>query len=172
MHRIVTKKHLFLFIGFFLALFSSACTEDMSATQGALYSLRIGDKKIRVEAAISETEVRKGLMYRESLPPHQGMLFIFPKPMRLKFWMRNTSIPLDIAYIDEDGVIREIYPLQPHDLTGVQAKRHDLQFALEMNREWFKQNGIGVGDRIALQDVLAIVESRGIAPSHLGLRRE
>ncbi len=134
-----------------------------------LYETKVSNKSIQIEAAINETEHRKGFMFRQHLPEDQGMLFIFQRPMQLSFWMQNTVIPLDIGYFDNEGILREIYPLHPHDLTAVKSRRFDLQFALEMNRGWFEKNNIRVGDRLPIKDIIGMLRKRNLAPSLFGL---
>ena len=86
-------------------------------------------------------------MFRESLPPDAGMLFVFPHERVLSFWMKNTPLPLSIAYADREGRIVRIADLEPHDERGVSSGRPAL-YALEMNRGWFKRKGVMAGDRL------------------------
>ena len=65
--------------------------------------------------------------------------------------MRNTTLPLDIGYFSEDGILREVYPLFPRDETRVVSRRDDIAYALEMNRGWFKNNGVRAGDSLNLE---------------------
>ena len=136
---------------------------------GARYPLTLGDKQIEVEAAIKPIEHKKGLMYRESLARDSGMLFIFPEAKRQRFWMKNTPIDLDIGYFDRNGVLQEVYPLHRRDLTHVDSRSFDIQFALEMNRGWFERNSVRPGDRIDTRAVAKILRSRGFAPALFGL---
>lgn len=111
------------------------------------FELRIRDVRLSVELAVTSEQRRKGLMYRKSMPEYAGMLFVYPYEQRLRFWMRNTYIPLSIAFIDSDGVIFQIERMRPLDETGV-CSTQPARFALEVNRGWFRRNMIGLGDRI------------------------
>ena len=82
------------------------------------------------------------------------MLFVFDRPKQMSFWMRNTHLPLDIGFLTSDGVLREIYPLYPHDENSRKSIRSDLVFALEVNQGWFKRHGVKPGDKFDPQSVL------------------
>jgi uncharacterized protein len=110
-----------------------------------LITLWLGDREIRAEQAITNWQIQQGLMFRESLDENEGMLFIFSSPSRVSFWMRNTSIPLSIAYIDPEGLILEIHDMRPFDETPILARNSRVQFALEMNQGWFRRHGIDRG---------------------------
>ena len=96
-----------------------------------------------------------GLMFRESLGKDSGMLFIFKEAGEKSFHMTNTTIPLDIAFINEDGIIETIKELKPLDETYVFSDARVL-YAIEVNRGWFTENNIRVGDKIleSLKDEL------------------
>ena len=130
----------FLLITFTVMLFFSSCSND-------LVTMKLRDKKLKVEIVRSEEERNKGLMFRERLPKNQGMFFVFDKPQILSFWMKNTSIPLHIAYISDDGTIREIHTLTPYSTRGVSSV-HRAKYALEVNRGTFKRLGIKEGDKV------------------------
>jgi len=88
-----------------------------------------------------------GLMFRESLPSDSGMLFVYDRPAREGYWMRNTYVPLSIAWIDQDGVIVDIQDMQP--LTDeVHTPSAPYWYALEANQGWFAENGVGVGHQV------------------------
>ena len=106
--------------------------------------------KLRVEVAAHERDRQKGLMYRMSLDKNSGMLFVFSRDKRLSFWMKNTYIPLDVAFIDSSGVIKDIYQMKPLDTSVFYSSSSEVRYALEVNQWWFAQNGITVGDRIGL----------------------
>lgn len=109
--------------------------------------LAVGDAGLTVEIADTPEARKTGLMNRKSLDYGKGMLFVFDREQKLSFWMKDTSIPLSIAYISKSGVIREIHPLEPFSQSPVYS-RHSVLYALEVNRGWFREQGVKVGDRI------------------------
>jgi hypothetical protein len=113
-------------------------------SSGNLIDLSIAGKQIQAELAMDDPSRQRGLMYRKSMPEDQGMLFIYPRAQKLQFWMRNTSIPLSIAFIDDEGKILQIEDLRPHDERRVGSK-DEVRFALETNRGWFDKNGLKPG---------------------------
>lgn len=94
-----------------------------------------------------ETTVR-GLMFRERLAPNHGMLFLYPEKSTLCMWMRNTLIPLSVAFIDDDGTIVNIEDMAPRTDDHHCAKR-PVRYALEMERGWFAKRGLAAGAKIA-----------------------
>jgi uncharacterized membrane protein (UPF0127 family) len=101
---------------------------------------------LRVELALTEEEQAQGLMYRQSLNDGEGMLFVFDGDKLASFWMKNTFIPLSIAYINSDGSILEIHDMRPEDLSLIRSSR-SVRYALEVPQGWFGRAGIGPGDR-------------------------
>ena len=109
--------------------------------------LTVGAHRITVELARDPAEQSRGLMFRDSLPPDHGMLFLFARDDVQSFWMRNTKIPLSIAYADSRGRIVRIADLEPFDerpVTSIAPAR----YALEMNRGWFAAHHVVAGDVI------------------------
>jgi len=86
-------------------------------------------------------------MYRPSLPADQGMLFLFPNDRRRCMWMRNTRIPLSVAFIAADGTIVNLADMAPLD-DATHCSRGPIRYALEVNRGWFAEHGIAAGDQI------------------------
>jgi uncharacterized membrane protein (UPF0127 family) len=115
---------------------------------GELVVVRVGGHEIRVEIADDSAERERGLMYRESLPEHQGMLFVYGSAATRSFWMRNTLIPLDIAFIDPDGVIVDIQQMRQTQTAELTTSKFPAMYALEMNLGWFEANEVEVGDRL------------------------
>jgi uncharacterized membrane protein (UPF0127 family) len=111
-------------------------------------ALRINGTALQAEIADEPAERTAGLMGRTELADGRGMLFVFPRPQPLSFWMRDTLIPLSIAYINAAGVIREIHALKPHEERPVFSTVRDLSYALEVPLGWFERNKILPGDKI------------------------
>jgi uncharacterized membrane protein (UPF0127 family) len=112
---------------------------------------RADGKTIGILAEIARTaaEQETGLMYRRSLADGEGMLFVFERDKMLSFWMKNTLIPLSIAYISYNGRILEIHDMKPRDLTLVRSSR-SARYALEVPQGWFERTGIRPGDTLVL----------------------
>ena len=102
---------------------------------------------LNLEIPSNPRDFNVGLMFREKLGQDSGMLFIFNEVSEKSFHMKNTSIPLDIAFINKDGIIESIKELKPHNLNPVYSESEVL-YALEVNRGWFIENNIKVGDRV------------------------
>ncbi len=103
----------------------------------------------RIEAEVASTPAQRqiGLMNRPSMPPNHGMLFVFEGPGMHCFWMRNTLLPLSIAFLGDDGRIVNIADMQPQNDTS-HCPREPVRHALEMNQGWFAKRGFKAGDRI------------------------
>ena len=129
-----------------LALVLAVWAADCSAGNGA--RLKIGDHQLVVEVADTPDEQVMGLMNRDSLPADRGMIFVFEEPKKAFFWMKNTSIPLDVAFLDSDGVILEILPLVPFEETRVASKSDKVAYAIETNRDWFASRGLKPGLKV------------------------
>lgn len=113
----------------------------------ATSSLRVGNARVVAEVASTETERERGLMFRSALADGEGMLFVFDKDDMLAFWMKNTKLPLSLAYISSDGTIRQIVDLEPESLASVPSER-SVRYALEVPRGWFSRAGVVVGDKV------------------------
>jgi len=111
--------------------------------------IRVGPTSVEVEVAREAEERERGLMFRKSLEEGKGMLFVFEADQRLAFWMKNTMIPLSLAYIASDGTIRQILELEPGSLDPVASER-SVRYALEVPRGWFERAGVVVGDRVEI----------------------
>lgn len=111
-------------------------------------TLTVGKHKVTTEVAASPEQRATGLMYRFSLKPDHGMLFVFERPERLGFWMKNTYIPLSIAFIDAQGRILNIEDMAPQTETSHWSQGPAL-YALEMRKGWFVERGISPGDPVA-----------------------
>jgi uncharacterized membrane protein (UPF0127 family) len=122
-------------------------TAPAAAQQLPVVQLKAGMHLIRAEVAADFSSRGRGLMHRKSLAPNAGMLFIFDGPAVHCMWMKNTYIPLSVAFLDEKGEIINIADMQPHSEESHCASRPAL-YALEMTRGWFAERGIKAGARL------------------------
>jgi len=110
--------------------------------------LTAGEHQILVHVARSDEERALGLQHRRELGEDEGMLFMCDECAVLKFWMKDTPLPLSIAFLEEDGTILKIADLRPHDLEA-ESSEHPVRFVLEVNQGWFRERGIVPGWRLA-----------------------
>ena len=113
---------------------------------GTGMKIEIGDKEYNVEVARTEEEKIKGLQEKESLGENEGMLFIYDEPQELAFWMKDTAIPLDIVFIDEDGEVISVQQGQPYDETLLEED--GVMYVLEVNQN----SGIQPGDELDIEE--------------------
>jgi uncharacterized membrane protein (UPF0127 family) len=131
----------FLSLVFFLLLASA------SALAAPTIELSAGMHRIEAEVASSNADRATGLMNRPSMPIHRGMLFVFPEAGVQCFWMKNTLIPLSIAFLEDNGRIVQIADMQPQSLDN-HCSVKPVRFALEMNAGWFRSRGLTAGAKI------------------------
>lgn len=108
-------------------------------------TLTAGEVKVVAEVAATELERNRGLMFRKTLAEGKGMLFVFEADQKVAFWMKNTSLPLSLAYISSDGRILQILDLQPFSEQARPSER-SVRYALEVPQGWFTKVGLKVGD--------------------------
>lgn len=106
---------------------------------------------IKAEIAVSDEERAQGLMHRKKLPDGEGMLFVYDRDQIMSFWMKNTLIPLSIAFIASDGRIIEIKDMYPHDENTVLSSR-SVRYALEVPQGWFSRVGVQAGDTVRFEN--------------------
>jgi uncharacterized protein len=141
--RIDMMKQLFIIAAFsFLVLMG--CSEERE-----LVSITVGMDVYHIEVAVTQEEQSLGLMNRKELKSNEGMIFLYQEDRKLSFWMKNTLVPLSIAFIAKDGTIKEIYHMKPESLTPVDST-HSVRYALELPQGSFKRSGVSVGDKIIL----------------------
>ncbi len=120
--------------------------------------IKIKNKNITVEIADTPEKQQQGLMFRKKLEPNHGMLFIFDSDQTLSFWMKNTIIDLSIAYINSKFQIIDILEMQATSPMDINPPSYPssapAQFALEMEKGWFKKNQIKIGDKLILNTSL------------------
>jgi uncharacterized membrane protein (UPF0127 family) len=121
--------------------------------QAAVTTLTVRFFQITAEVADTPALRTRGLMGRQSLPTNHGMLFVFEQPQQQCFWMRNTPLPLTIAFLDDEGRISSMADMQPFS-EATHCSQVPVRYALEMEQGWFAKRGIQPGEII-----------RGIAPA-------
>ncbi len=147
-----------LAILFALTIFTLACTGTGNAAGGSadrpnpvLHSVKLvsGSTSVLAEVAQNEEQRTRGLMFRKSLADGKGMLFVFETDQRPAFWMKNTQIPLSLAYIASDGTITQILDLVPFS-TEARPSERLVRYALEVPQGWFAKAGLKAGDHFAI----------------------
>jgi uncharacterized membrane protein (UPF0127 family) len=109
-----------------------------------LFELSAGMHRIEAEVAATPESRQTGMMLRISMPAHRGMLFVFPEVAKHCMWMRNTLVPLSVAFLDDKGQIINVEDMQPKTEDNHCAGR-PARYALEMNLGWFRSRGVGPG---------------------------
>lgn len=113
-------------------------------------TLRMGSAIMQAEVADTYEKRNQGLMFRSFLPSDAGMLFVFAQSDQRCFWMKNTQIPLSLAFISEQGRVQEILDMKPHDTT-IHCSKAPAKFAIEAHRGWFQRQGVHTGHAIEYQ---------------------
>jgi uncharacterized membrane protein (UPF0127 family) len=142
-------NHLPLLLGSIVAAMLAFVTVPASAQQKfRVIPLTAGMHLIQAEIAANDKDRQQGLMFREKMGPNEGMVFVFDAPATVCMWMKNTLLPLSVAFIDEGGKIVNIEDMAPQTTQSHCAKK-PVRYALEMNQGWFKQKNVKPGSTIA-----------------------
>jgi uncharacterized protein len=134
----------------FLLITALLLTPTASQAQSMLLpmaDLKVGPHAVRAEVAATQESRSYGLMNRASLPPDQGMLFVFDEIGQPCFWMKNTPLALSIAFIDPQGTIVNIADMQPNSL-ATHCPAGPILYALEMQQGWFRDHRVKAGARL------------------------
>ena len=147
----ITSKLGALIGAFALAALSATAQAQLSAASQAQQlqatTLNAGMHNIRAQLAMTPEQRQIGLMYRREMPANDGMLFVFEEPQPQCFWMKNTLLPLTIAFVADDGTIVNLADMQPmNEASHCSAK--PVRYALEMNQGWFAKRGIKAGSKL------------------------
>jgi uncharacterized protein len=161
-----------------LAAVPASCRDQAPATPAAApvpksvadyFTVSLGGHPVRLQLAVLEPEMRRGLMDRRDLGRDDGMVFVYAAPLQMHFWMRDTPTALDIGFFTPSGILAETYPMYPFDEKVINSIGSDLQFAVEMNQGWYAANGVGPGARLDLVALAAALCARGFDPARFGL---
>ena len=131
-----------IFLGALALTLAGAAAAELPRTE-----LSAGFHRIEAEVAATPADRAQGLMHRRALAPNQGMIFVFPATATHCFWMRNTPLPLSIAFLDEQGRIINIDEMKPLSEDN-HCPQRPARFALEMNAGWFAAKGLKAGAAI------------------------
>jgi uncharacterized membrane protein (UPF0127 family) len=157
------KNHLHTVLSVFFTAFFFSCVptqQNSKNPERAAYPVRCEGTTFYVELADTPEHAEKGLMHRTRLRPDHGMIFFFHPPRRVAFWMKNTLIPLSIAFLDISGVILEIRNMQPLDNRLVISASDSISYAIEMERGWFEKKNITVGSVVDLGTLPSTANSK------------
>ena len=148
--RIFSCSRFFLSLVIFLTALS-ACPEEVKFEKREI-AIESRGQRINLIAEIASTGAQReqGYMFRKEVKDGEGMLFIFERDQILPFWMKNTTIPLSIAFISYNGTIFEIFGMEPENLNPVSSSR-SARYALEVPLGWFARAGLGPGDRLIIE---------------------
>jgi uncharacterized membrane protein (UPF0127 family) len=150
MNKNNTLTGLFSPVFFYCAALVASLVPGLAAAQAMLLpttDLVIGAQTVHVEIAATEASREHGLMQRPALPSNQGMVFVFDQPASECFWMKNTPLPLSIAFITQGGTIASIDDMQPFS-EDVHCPPGPILYALEMQQGWFTQHRIKAGQPV------------------------
>ena len=125
----------------------AACAQTGPQPQLPTVQLNADIHNIRAEVAQTPEQRATGLMFRKEMEPNAGMLFVFEQPEAHCFWMKNTLLPLSIAFIADDGTVVNIADMKPQN-TDSHCSAKPVRFALEMNQGWFARRGVKAGTKL------------------------
>jgi uncharacterized protein len=134
-------------LGLALAISGSAAAQTEAQPRLDTVTLQAGMHNIRAEVARTPLQTQTGMMFRREMASHEGMLFVFDGLSRRCFWMKNTLLPLSIAFIADDGRIVNLADMQPQSQAS-HCSSEPVRYALEMNQGWFDKRGIKPGFKL------------------------
>ena len=134
--------------GVALGLCAAAAAQGVPQMNLPRVELTAGMHRIDAQVAQSPQERQIGLMHRQKMPPHEGMLFVFEQPATQCFWMKNTPLALTAAFVADDGTIVNLADMQPND-TASHCSAQPVRYVLEMNQGWFAQKKLKAGFKLS-----------------------
>jgi hypothetical protein len=133
--------------GLWIACLFSSTWAQQAQTQLPRVALQAGLFKIDAQVASTPQQREIGLMYRDQMPIHEGMLFVFEQAQKQCFWMKNTLLPLTAAFVDDDGTVVNLADMKPQT-TDAHCSDKPVRFVLEMNQGWFAKKNIQKGFKL------------------------
>lgn len=141
----IALRPIYVFLVALLA--TAAAAQDQPQLDLPVVQLQAGMHNIRAQVARSVNERSTGLMHRREMPQHEGMLFIFEQPSQQCFWMKNTLLPLSIAFLADDGTVVNVREMLPQALDS-HCSDKPVRYVLEMNQGWFAKRAIKPGFKL------------------------
>ena len=134
-----------------LILHGIGCHRSQANSGLATTQMQVGNKTFTLEIAATDATRQRGLMKRDSMAADHGMIFVFAKDQHNGFWMKNTRIPLDIIFIDGNGVVVGIKQMKPYDLNPTNSSK-PYRWAVELNKGAADEAGVKVGDQLTIPE--------------------
>ncbi len=152
-NRSIRRLIVWLILLYLIAVVAACKNVSQSSdakSETKVVKIQMGAETVSLEIAADEESVAKGLMNRERLENNSGMLFVFPYEGIYPFWMKNTIIPLSIAFVNSYGIIIDIQTMQPLDTLTHYAPDLPFRYAIEMDSGWFSLNHVKSGDTLQI----------------------
>ena len=142
------KKMLPLLLSVFLSVFplQAAPKAQLDLPKA---TLSMGTNSLNAQVAADDASRELGLMSRTNLGTDEAMLFVFPKPRPVSFWMKDTPMPLSIAYVGRSGIIYELHDMKPFDETPIPSASSAVVYAIEVPQGWFLSHGVMAGSSVS-----------------------
>ncbi|AOP34693.1 hypothetical protein A0128_13030 [Leptospira tipperaryensis] len=141
-----------------ILLFLFAVSYNVNARDIEKITIYVDEHPLLVEIVNTPRDRARGLMYRKSMGENEGMLFVFSEPDYLSFWMKNTWIPLSIAYFNRDKRITDIHDMKPNQTKELYHSSEKALYALEVNQGWFAKRKIGKFGVLKIPDRVKAVQ--------------
>jgi len=129
-----------------------------------LFPIRMGQVLGRLRIAATDLEKARGLMGTTKLTDEEGMAFMYESETQMRFWMKDTPLNLDIAFIARDGTVLEVKTMTAGDTETTASSSDQIRFAIEMRAGWFGHFGVKPGDKVNLEDIRSALQARGFDP--------
>lgn len=144
---------------FLVSAFLMVWLVSCQSPSAEIRTLQVGPASFRTEIVSTPETRERGLMGRTDLTDEMAMLFVFPVEEPQVFWMKDTPTPLSIAYINKQGIVKEILNMEPFSLAPVPS-RYSVTYALEVKQGAFARRGVKVGDQLVLEGLKGLSASR------------
>ncbi len=158
------SRSLFLLLALTLVACDGRKSETVPSAELGVESrlpVRMGVVLTHLRIAATDLEKARGLMGTQKLPEAEGMAFMYDNDTQMRFWMKDTPLDLDIAFVDKTGVILEIKTMLAGDTDTTVSSSDRVRFTVEMSAGWFAHFGVKVGDKVELEDMRHALTARG-----------